>query len=161
MEISLTNEQDLLPIDSDRLTAIARTILADAGRERGMLSLAVVDDATIRPLNAQFLNHDYATDVLSFNLADNGEHLEGEVIVSAETAIANADEFGWSPTSELTLYIVHGVLHLVGYRDKSDADVKEMRAAERRYLMSLGIEPPAAGATPGASSDESEGAEPS
>lgn len=143
MDFSLTNEQDLLPVDSERLEALARRIVEDAGRTKGMLSLVVVDDATIRPLNAQFLDHDYATDVLSFALSDDGERLEGEVIVSAETAISSAPAYGWSPASELALYVAHGVLHLVGYRDKSDEDVAQMRAAERRYLTHFGIEPPA------------------
>lgn len=138
--ITVTNQQDLLPVDAERLRAAAERILADAGRTAGSLSVAVVDDATIRPINAEFLGHDYATDVLSFSLEDDGRRLEGEVIVSAETAIANAADYGSRPGEELLLYVVHGVLHLVGYNDKTEADAAEMRRAEARYLAAA---PPA------------------
>ncbi|MEM9186397.1 MAG: rRNA maturation RNase YbeY [Planctomycetota bacterium] len=153
MDISVTNEQNLLPVDTTRLASAARGVLHEAGR-RGTLSIAVVDDPTIHRLNAEFLRHDYATDVLSFALEDDGERLEGEVIVSAQTAIANAAEYGWTAADELLLYVVHGVLHLVGYRDKSDADASEMRVAEQRSLAALGVTLPSP-------ASKQEGAQPS
>ena len=68
---------------------------------------------------ASILNHDWPTDVLSFVLEDDDGHLEGEVIISADTAAAAAAELGWPPAAEQLLYVIHGMLHLVGYRDKT------------------------------------------
>src|SRR3954470_14271396 len=133
-EISLTNEQTQHAVDGQRLVEAARAVLRDSEFSSAAISLAVVDDETIHELNRRHLNHDYATDVLSFVLEDDGRHLEGEVILSADTAAAAALEVGTSAEHEQVLYVVHGMLHLVGYRDKSDEDAREMRAAEDRYL---------------------------
>jgi probable rRNA maturation factor len=106
------------------------------------ISVAIVDDATIHQLNRQHLGHDYPTDVLSYPLTDCAEKLEGEIVASAETAQRTAPEFGWSCREELCLYVVHGALHLAGYRDATDAEVESMRQAERDVLARLGIHVP-------------------
>lgn len=144
MQIAIANQQSALPIDEDRLRKAAAAICEGAGYTEGALSVAVVDDPTIHELNRRHLDHDYPTDVLSFALEDEPPRLEGEVIVSSETAIANAAEYGWPPEHELLLYVVHGVLHLVGHRDKADDEVAAMRDAEARYLRRVGVEPPSA-----------------
>jgi probable rRNA maturation factor len=134
MEIHLTNQQYVLDIDSPRLVRAARQVLTDAGIVDGSLSIAVVDDAAIHEVNRVHLNHDFATDVLSFLLEEGDGSLVGEVIVSAETALQRCEEFDQSPHDELLLYVLHGTLHLVGYNDKSDSEAAEMRAAEAEYL---------------------------
>lgn len=143
MNIEIANEQSALDVDEERLRAAAGEILADAGYEAGELSVAVVDDPTIHLLNRKHLDHDYPTDVLSFLLEEGDGRLEGEVIVSADTAQTNASEYGWSAADELLLYVVHGVLHLVGHRDKADDETAAMREAEAKYLRRVGVEPPA------------------
>ena len=94
--------------------------MADSNFDSARLSLAVVDDPTIHELNRRHLNHDWPTDVLSFVLEERDGHLEGEVILSADTAAAAATEVGWPAAAEQLLYVIHGMLHLVGYRDKTD-----------------------------------------
>jgi len=148
MQIALTNQQSALPIDEDQLQLAAQRILADAGYTSGSLSIAVVDDPTIHKLNVEYLQHDYATDVLSFVLESQDERLEGEIIASADTAISNAADYAWPAEHELLLYIIHGALHLVGHRDKSEQQIASMREAETHYLRLAGVEiPAAAGAT--------------
>ena len=95
----------------------------------------------MRDLNKQYLDHDYETDVLSFVLQhdDQTGELEGQLIVSTDTAEKMASELGGTMEQELLLYVVHGTLHLVGYNDKDPADAQEMRDAERRYLESVGL----------------------
>lgn len=147
MQIDVANQQSALPVDEDRLRAAAAAALGEAEPRAVLISLAVVDDPTIHELNRRHLDHDYPTDVLSFSLADGPDGLEGEVIVSADTAIANAREYAWPAEHELLLYVVHGVLHLIGFGDKSDEEAVAMRRAEARCLARLGIAPPVA--TPG------------
>jgi probable rRNA maturation factor len=106
------------------------------------LSLAVVDDGTIHELNRRFLKHDYPTDVLSFLLERDGDRLEGEVIVSADTAKRVSAEYDWPAADELLLYVIHGTLHLVGHNDTSPSDRAAMRGEERRYLVQFGLDPP-------------------
>lgn len=135
MLISLNNSQATLAIDEQQLIDAAAAILRDAHIGQGSFSIAVVDDEQMHQLNRQFLKHDYPTDVLSFALEERSGYLEGEVIVSADTAAANAGEYRVPVAQELLLYVIHGALHLVGYRDKSDEDTAEMRQAEQRYLQ--------------------------
>ena len=141
--ILVANEQATLTIDERRLTAAVRAILVDSDFRSAYISIAVVDDPTIHALNVQYLAHDYPTDVLSFVLEQAGDHLEGELVVSADTAHREAAEAGWSPQDELLLYVVHGMLHLVGFDDHDPAEQARMYAAEARYLQQLGATLPA------------------
>jgi len=147
-EISLSNQQSAHAVDEWQLFAAVRSVLEDSQFTSAAISLAVVDDATIHALNRQYLNHDYATDVLSFVLDESDGHLEGEVIFSADTAAAAASsEAHWSVAAEQLLYVIHGTLHLTGYDDKSPADAQEMRTAERKHLRQFGLDLPGALAT--------------
>ena len=140
LHILIANQQSTLAIDKGRLCTIVKQILADANFDSGTLSIAIVDDPTIHQLNRQHLQHDWPTDVLSFPLEQYGKHLEGEVVISADTAINNSAEVEWSATEELLLYAIHGALHLVGYQDQSDQEIASMRTAERAYLQQAGVE---------------------
>lgn len=142
LRIVVADQQSTLPIDQSQVEAAVRFVLQDSVYRAAMVSVAVVGDSTIHRLNRQYLHHDYPTDVLSFVLEAIGPHLQGELIISADTAIKNAAEYGWSASEELLLYVVHGALHLVGYRDKLQAEQVKMRAAEAHYLRKLGIELP-------------------
>jgi probable rRNA maturation factor len=140
-EIAISNQQSRHAVDESRLIQAAEAVLHDSPYFSAAISLAVVDDTTIHELNRRHLEHDWPTDVLSFVLEDDDTHLEGEVVFSADTAAATAAELGIAPGDEQLLYVIHGMLHLVGYDDKSDADQREMRAAEARYLQQFGVEP--------------------
>ncbi len=138
-KVLVANEQASLAIDEARLAAAARSILAHSEYPAATVSIAVVDDSTIHALNVQYLRHDYPTDVLSFVLEKSPERLEGELVVSADTAVREAQEAGWSPLDELLLYVIHGTLHLVGYDDHEQSDQVEMYMAEAHYLKKLGV----------------------
>jgi len=141
-ELSLANEQTAHAVDAKRLVSAARRVLVDSRFKSATISIAVVDDVTIHGLNRQFLNHDYPTDVLSFMLDANETHLKGEVVLSAETAASVAAAGGWKAADEQLLYVIHGVLHLVGLDDQSDDAARQMRSAERYYLHEFGVELP-------------------
>lgn len=140
-EISLANQQSQHAVEENRLLEAAREVLGDSEFASAAVSIAVVDDPTIHELNHRYLGHDWPTDVLSFVLEDRDGHLEGEVILSADTAAAAAEEIGCSPAAEQLLYVIHGMLHLIGYRDKSPAEAERMRTAEAKYLRQLGFDP--------------------
>lgn len=137
-QISLTNETET-PVDAELIGRAIRWALDDSPYDEATVSVAVVDDETIHELNRQFLAHDYPTDVLSFTLEEDPPRLEGEIIVSVDTARQNALEAGWSADDELLLYVIHGTLHLAGYLDKDPDDYAEMRAAEAAVLDRLGV----------------------
>ena len=140
LEIAITDDQDTIQIDHSSWENVVRRILDDAEISNAEISIAVVDDPTIHELNRTHLQHDYATDVLSFVLDKTPNSLEGEVIVSFETALSRSSEFGLAAEDELSLYVVHGILHLVGYRDKSPQDCSIMREKEQQYMSLLGVQ---------------------
>lgn len=139
LNIAIANQQSALAIDERRLKAAARRVLRDAGWTGAAVSIAIVDDPTLQVLNRRYLNHDWPTDVLSFVYDRDRRHLNGEVIASADTAIRAAAELAWNPHDELLLYVVHGVLHLVGCDDTTRRAAAEMRRREREVLTKLGV----------------------
>ena len=140
--VEIANEQTACKIDESLIRRLVLEILAGEEVAAGQISVAVVDDPTIQEINQRHLQHDYATDVISFVLEWKDGCLDGEVVVSGDTACAVAGDLGWPAENELLLYITHGTLHLVGYEDQSDSDREEMRNRERHYLARFGLVPP-------------------
>ncbi len=137
--VEVNNDLLQVPLNQQRLRDAVRIILADAGVLRGQISVAVVDDATISKLHGKYLGVDEPTDVLSFVLERGEDSLEGEVIVSADTAEAVAQSCAWTADDELLLYVVHGTLHLVGFEDSTPGQGEVMRQREQAYLDRLGV----------------------
>ncbi len=116
-------------VDLKRLRAAVQAVLAGEGVRRANLSLAIVDDRTIQALNRRFLKHDEPTDVISFLLDQADGIVDGQIVISADTAAASAKRYGWTAAAELLLYAVHGTLHLVGYDDRTARAQQSMRRA--------------------------------
>ena len=142
IEIDVVNRQACHQVDSQRLVEATRYVLQSHGVTSGEISIAVLDNQAIRELNLEFLDHDYATDVLSFVLEREDDNLEGDIAVSVEMAAEQAVQHGWPAAHELLLYVVHGALHLVGLDDKQPESVEQMRSAEHQACEWLGIGPP-------------------
>lgn len=133
-------DQQRLEVDSETLVKISSVILKDYGFSRGELSIALVDDPTIRDLNRKYLDHDWETDVISFVLEQHEDRLIGQLIVSTDTATRIAGELNSTFDEEMALYVAHGTLHLVGFDDLDEESAIEMRAAERDYLARFSID---------------------
>ena len=157
MQIEISNRQSLLEINHDRISAAVTTVLNGESISEAKISIAIVGNAQIHETNRRFLNHDFATDVITFNMSDDDDGfklpdetesetdgvLQGDIMVSAEYAIESAKKYDWSPNDELMLYIIHGSLHLSGYDDLNDSDRQVMREKESHYLQLLGMNVPA------------------
>jgi probable rRNA maturation factor len=139
-KISIASPQETITIDRTRIRDAARSVLEGEGIADYEISLAFVDNATIHRLNKQYLDHDEPTDVLSFPLSEGGARkLAGEIVIGAEVAAVQAESRGHDVQAELILYVIHGLLHLCGYDDKSAASEATMRQRERHYLQALGL----------------------
>ena len=151
MIISLENDQDIIVIPekleqllSDGLNAVAK--LHGLG-EQEEVDITIVTDDEIHALNRDYRSVDRATDVLSFALdEDGGEpelvggpevHLLGDIIISAETAARQAEEFGHGLEREIVYLAVHGLLHLLGYDHMQEEDKAIMRAKEEEALREI------------------------
>lgn len=137
MKIFVKNLQRHLPVNSRRIARLAETVLRSERHTRWNLSFVFVDNRAIRAVNKRFLKHDYATDVIAFDLGpdliERRVHT-GEVIVSTQMAIQEAKKRKISPREEFTRYCIHGILHLLGYEDKSSRAFKRMWARQEALL---------------------------
>lgn len=145
LRVRIANRQERLPIDAARLRGAVERVW-EAERDgstaaQAEITVAIVDDAAIAKLHQQFLGDPDPTDVLTFVMEDTPRKLEADVVVSADTAQSRAGEFGWNAADELLLYVVHGVLHLVGYDDTTPERLRAMREAETRLLAEFGLRP--------------------
>ncbi len=142
--VEILDEQDLFTVDTEKIRTLCDLIMEDYGIRTGRIGVVLVDDDTIQQYNRDFLQHDFATDVISFPMErrlDEG-YLEAEILACTGVAQRRASEFGWSPEDELVLYVVHGLLHAVGLDDIADEDRAEMRVKEREYLAKIEITVP-------------------
>ena len=99
----------------------------------GNLKFILVNDEQIKEINSEFLEHDYTTDVISFDF-ESDEGITGEIYIGCETVRRNAELFNVTVREELCRVIVHGLLHLLGYDDKSEEEKKRMKDMEDYYL---------------------------
>jgi len=119
---------------------MVKAILRHEGIAAADLSFVFVTDKTIKALNKKYLKRSYATDVLAFDLRQDTYFekkkcpLAGEIIISVETAVKNAKLYHATIQGEITLYVIHGILHLLGYNDHRLKDIKRMRNKERKLL---------------------------
>ncbi|QDU81340.1 Endoribonuclease YbeY [Polystyrenella longa] len=154
-QLDIANQQELLPVNESELEKVVHLLLNEEQVAAAEISLVLVDNPTLRELNIQYLNHDYDTDVLSFLLEEEqlevldsprrgaGKRIEGELIISTEMAIERAPEYKWSAENEFILYLIHGILHLLGYDDLTDEERMLMREREQAVLTLCGLELPA------------------
>lgn len=143
IQVDVSNLQSALPLDVGWIEGIVARTLRAQGVEQAEVSVAVVDDASIRVINARHLGHDWATDVVSFPFGAPGDaDFGGEVVISAETAAREAMLRRVPPRDEFALYVVHGLLHLCGFDDQTEADARAMHDREGALLRAQGIESP-------------------
>jgi probable rRNA maturation factor len=136
----ISDSQASIDLDLESVRALADFVLDAEGAPDALeVSLAFVDDAVIAELNGRHLGHEGPTDVLAFPLDGEppvpGEAvLLGDVVVSTERAIAYCRDHGGDPVEETALYLVHGLLHLLGYDDLTEPDDVRMEARQAELL---------------------------
>lgn len=102
-------------------------------RRLGDINIIFCSDPYILDINLRYLGHDYFTDIITFDYCE-GDKLSGDLFVSVDTVRENAVTYGTSFEEELHRVMIHGLLHLIGYDDHSEADRKVMRSKEDYYL---------------------------
>lgn len=108
-------------------------IIADFQFKTGKINVIFCNDEFLIELNRQFLNHDYYTDIITFNENERG-FIGGELYISADRVKENSQIYNVDFESELIRVIVHGILHLIGLDDKTDDEKANMRKFENKYI---------------------------
>ena len=114
-------------------TAWVKAVAASYGKKVGEVAYIFVDDEKILEVNRQYLQHDYYTDIITFDYTE-GDVISGDLFISLDTVRTNAEQVGASYEQELDRVIIHGILHLCGINDKGPGERAVMEAAENRAL---------------------------
>ena len=114
-------------------TAWVKAVAASYGKKVGEVAYIFVDDEKILEVNRQYLQHDYYTDIITFDYTE-GDVISGDLVISLDTVRTNAEQVGASYEQELDRVIIHGILHLCGIDDKGPGEREVMEAAENKAL---------------------------
>lgn len=135
MNIQFFNEDVELPrLDVERVKKWLNFIAKKHDKVVGDLSYIFCSDDYLLSVNRQYLDHDYLTDIITFDYTE-GSIISGDVFISTDRVSENAIEFNVSDDEELLRVISHGVLHLIGFNDKNDADQKVMTQQENASIL--------------------------
>ncbi|MDE6685298.1 MAG: rRNA maturation RNase YbeY [Duncaniella sp.] len=134
----LTDGVPMPDIDRDRLQKWIGEVARRHDRIVGPLTYIFCDDEKILEVNRQFLQHDYYTDIITFDYT-RGRRISGDMFISLDTVATNADKVGASYSTELLRVIIHGVLHLCGINDKGPGEREIMEAHENDALSLISI----------------------
>ncbi len=137
MSIFFFNEDVPLPVFSkSKISKWITRCIIDENHQVGTINFIFVSDNYLLEMNRQYLNHDYFTDVISFDYCE-GKTVSGDVFMSVDRIRENASDLELNFTDELFRVMIHGVLHFMGYHDKTDEEKKQMRAKEDEALKKI------------------------
>ena len=142
LEIAVVNRQKNKPLSTKKFTFWVRKILQSLGWKQAKISVVLVNNVGIKRLHRKYLKMDSATDVLAFgpskrSVSIRDQRFLGEVVASVEMAARVGPQFGNPWDIELLLYVCHGVLHLMGYRDSSRALKTQMDKKQNQILCKM------------------------
>ena len=139
MEIRYNYETDFDLKKEDDYSDWINRIIASEGFIVGELSFVFCDDAYLLEINQKFLNHDTYTDIITFDYSE-GKIVSGDVFISVERVQENAGIFSVEYDTELKRVMAHGLLHLIGYGDKSEEEAVLMRGKEEEKIKLFHVE---------------------
>lgn len=131
--INFNFETDFELNNSDQISEWITRMIGSENCKLGDINYVFCDDDYLHKINVDFLSHDTLTDIISFDYSV-GKELHGDIFISIERVVDNANDFNVDFNEELRRVLVHGVLHYCGYKDKTEEDAKLMRQKENHYL---------------------------
>ena len=120
--------------DTNKFKSFVDYVLRQESKKLNLINFVFCTDEELRKLNNDFLKHDYYTDILTFDLSENKTTITADIFISTDRTRDNAKEFSVSFSKEIHRVMIHGILHLCGYKDKKNLDIKKIRKAEDKYL---------------------------
>ena len=141
MKVEIANLQKHYKIKDNKIKQVVKEVLGKKSSS-AKLSFAFVDNNEIKRLNKKYFDSDDVTDVIAFPLNNHNNSLNGEIVVSVETAVDTAIKENVDVEGEIVLYVVHGLLHLLGYSDVNREDAIIMHEKESKILKALGYNMP-------------------
>ena len=125
---------EIADIDDDWLNTTCKNILKDNNHDTATIIIILSDDKKLLQLKKKYFQQELLTDVITFNLEEDGDPIEGEIYISLKRVSENARKFRQDIEKELQRVIIHGLLHLLGYDDQTLEEKKAMTCLEDHYL---------------------------
>jgi len=132
----IAEEVELPSLQKQKINRWIKETAAEYGKKTGDIAYIFCSDSRILEVNKQFLQHDYFTDIITFDYSE-GHIISGDIFISIDTVKSNADEFGGTFEQELHRILIHGVLHLCGQDDKTPELRLEMIRKENLAISKL------------------------
>ena len=140
MKISIKNLQKNIPIDPGSIKkAVLKTWSLEGIKKSGEITFCFVNDKQIKELNLRYLGKNNPTDVLAFDITERPKdrnRILADIVISTDRAIDNAREFKTAPLYELYLYVIHGLLHILGYDDKN-RKLRKVMEEKTAHILSV------------------------
>jgi len=142
VNITIKNQQSKVRINKKQVELLSKKIAHLVNlTKKSIITIVFVDNKTIQALNRKYLKHNFPTDVLAFNLSSSKIRqklaITGDIIVNVELAKKNAQIYSNSLIKEVALYMIHGMLHLLGLDDHKTTDKKRMERRQKKLLHQL------------------------
>lgn len=131
-----TDGVNMPAIKKRKITTWIKDVAATYGKKTGEIAYIFCSDEKILEVNRQYLQHDYYTDIITFDYSE-GDKIAGDLFISLDTVRTNAEQFHSTYNNELHRVIIHGILHLCGINDKGPGEREIMEAAENKALAML------------------------
>ncbi len=133
--VSLHNRQRHFRVDTRLLKELAVGVLeSEFSRHSWEIEIYLIGAKRMAAINQEYLQHEGSTDIITFDYGDPATHLHGDLFISLDDALKQAQEFGTTWQTELARYVIHGILHLAGYDDLEPVARKRMKQAENRLV---------------------------
>jgi len=113
---------------------LVKSLSSDLDFSVSNLEINFISEKSILDINKTYLKHHYTTDIITFNYSDVEKKIDGEIFISMDDALSNSKKFKVSFSEELTRLVIHGILHLLGYDDRTITDKKIMKRLENKLL---------------------------
>ena len=137
--INFNYESDFTLENEEAIATWLSAVIVSENKSEGEISYIFCDDEYLHKINLEYLNHDTLTDIISFDYT-MGNEISGDIFVSIERVLDNANDYNTLFEDELKRVLVHGVLHYCGYKDKSEEDELLMRSIEDEKIKMFHVE---------------------
>ncbi|AMR42254.1 rRNA maturation RNase YbeY [Elizabethkingia anophelis] len=126
--------ENVAPIsDEEKRAEWLEKLILEEGKKPGDINYILCDDEYLLEINRQYLDHDYYTDIITFDYC-KGKIISGDIFLSLQRVLDNASMLETKQEEELNRVLAHGILHLCGYKDKTEEEQKTMRSKEDYYI---------------------------
>jgi len=136
IKLNIINDyNDGLSLDNSSIDKLIKKIFNSEECSNAKVNIVLTNRDLLSNLKKKYFNVNQYTDVIAFNLEENGEEIEGEIYISIDDVLENSNLFSVSFNNEFKRILIHGILHLLGYDDQKSKEIEIMKALEEKYLL--------------------------